>query len=426
MSPHKAGSSTLIFFLCLWTWLFHFQVVRGAEAEASPTELIENGGFVVTSNGSITGELNLHSLFIPASIIKIATSLVALDLLGPSHHYKTEFYLKNRTSLYIKGYGDPFLSSEYIAAIARELNARNIRQVTEIVIDDSSFSVSMPADGSEGSENPYDVPNGAVAVNFNSLSIQVDGDQTVTSGEPQTPLLELTEFLGRQLGPGRHRVNINAFSSNRDINISLRYTGELFAAFLANQGVNVRNNIKSGTVDDNCILIYTFTSPRSVKELVQDCLKFSNNFIANQLFLSCGVALFGYPATWEKGRLALLRVLEERFSISTRDMKIYEGSGLSRRTRVSPFFMLSVLEAFSPYRHLLPQKNKMSIKSGTLTDVFCYGGYFNSRLSSDPFVIMLNQAENNRKLVLKSLFEKHQQTVKSDPSFKIEQPGLRD
>ena len=426
MSPHKAGSSTLIFFLCLWTWLFLFQVAHGVETEPSPAERIENGGFVTTSNGSITGELNLHSLFIPASIIKIATSLVAIDLLGPSHHYKTEFYLKDKTTLYIKGYGDPFLSSEYIAAIARELSVRNIRQVTEIVIDDSSFSVTAPADGSEGSDNPYDVPNGAVAVNFNSLSIQVDKNQTVISGEPQTPLLELTEFLGRQLGPGRHRVNVNAFSSNRSIDNSLRYTGELFAAFLAGQGVTVRNSIKAGRVDDNCILIYTFTSPRSVKELVQDCLKFSNNFIANQLFLSCGVAMFGYPATWEKGRLALLRVLEERFDISSRKMKIYEGSGLSRRTRVSPFFMLSVLEAFIPYRHLLPQENKIRIKSGTLTDVFCYGGYFNSPLSSDPFVIMLNQAQNTRKLVLKSLYEIHQKTMKSDSSFNTEQPGLRD
>ena len=426
MSPHKAGSSTLIFFLCLWTWLFLFQVAHGAETEPSPAERIENGGFVTTSNGSITGELNLHSLFIPASIIKIATSLVAIDLLGPSHHYKTEFYLKDKTTLYIKGYGDPFLSSEYIAAIARELSVRNIRQVTEIVIDDSSFSVTAPADGSEGSDNPYDVPNGAVAVNFNSLSIQVDKNQTVISGEPQTPLLELTEFLGRQLGPGRHRVNVNAFSSNRSIDNSLRYTGELFAAFLAGQGVTVRNSIKAGRVDDNCILIYTFTSPRSVKELVQDCLKFSNNFIANQLFLSCGVAMFGYPATWEKGRLALLRVLEERFDISARKMKIYEGSGLSRRTRVSPFFMLSVLEAFIPYRHLLPQENKIRIKSGTLTDVFCYGGYFNSPRSSDPFVIMLNQAQNTRKLVLKSLYEIHQKTMKSDSSFNTEQPGLRD
>ena len=410
MSPHKAGSSTLIFFLCLWTWLFPFQAARGADAQLLLPELIENGGFVVTSDGSITAELNLQSLFIPASIIKIATSLAALEVLGPSHHFKTEFYLKDKTTLLIKGYGDPFLSSEYIAAIARELRARNIRQVSEIIIDDSSFSLTTPADGSEGSDNPYDVPNGAAAVNFNSLSIQVAADQTITSGEVQTPLLELTRIIGRQLEPGSHRVNVSAFSSNRVADNSLRYTGELFAAFLARQGVGVGGTIKSGRVDDTCVLLYTFTSPKSVAELVEDCLTFSNNFIANQLFLSCGATLFGYPATWEKGRRALRRVLKEHFALSSPEMTIYEGSGLSRNTRVSPLFMLSVLEAFKPYRHLLPQENGISIKSGTLTGVYSYGGYFNSPTSSDPFVIMLNQEVNNRKPVLKYLYEKHRQT----------------
>ncbi len=418
MSPHKAGSSTLISLLCLWTWLFPIQAAHGADSQRLLPELIESGGFGVTSNGSITAELNLHSLFIPASIIKIATSLAALKLLGPSHHFKTEFYLKNKTTLFIKGYGDPFLSSEYIATIARELRARNLRQVTEIIIDGSSFSVTTPADGSEGSDNPYDVPNGAAAVNFNSLSIQVADDQTITSGERQTPLLELTQIIGRQLGPGSHRVNVSAFSSNGGADNSLRYTGELFAAFLAKQGVIVGSVIKSGRVDDTCLLIYTFTSPKSVAELVQDCLKFSNNFIANQLFLSCGAALFGYPATWEKGRRALRRVLREHVARSSPEMTIYEGSGLSRNTRVSPFFMLSVLEAFKPYRRLLPQENQISIKSGTLTGVYSYGGYFNSPTSSDPFVIILNQEVNNRKPVLKYLYEKHRQTVRSNSGLK--------
>ena len=60
--------------------------------------------------------------------------------------------------------------------------------MTEIIIDDSSFSLTTPADGSEGSDNPYDVPNGAAAVNFNSLAIQVAADQTISSGEGQTPV----------------------------------------------------------------------------------------------------------------------------------------------------------------------------------------------------------------------------------------------
>jgi D-alanyl-D-alanine carboxypeptidase/D-alanyl-D-alanine-endopeptidase (penicillin-binding protein 4) len=420
MIPNRARSSTLIFFLCLWAWLFPLQLIHAHEPEQSLAELIRNGGFVVTSKGSINNQLKSHSPFVPASIIKIATSLVALELLGSSYHYTTEFYLKDETKLYIKGYGDPFLSSEYISDIARELRNRNISHIDEIVVDGSSFSIPAPADGTEGTDNPYDVSNSALAVNFNTLSIQVNKDRSVVSGESQTPLLQLTQFIGGQLEPGRHRVNVSAFDTEKSNDNSLRYTGELFAAFLTREGVTVRDNIRSGLVDDSCILIYSFTNPKSVMELVKDCLEFSNNFIANQLFLSCGTALFGYPATWEKGRLVLVRTLEKNFSINCRTMKIREGSGLSRRTRVTPFFMLSVLRAFRPYRLLLPQKNGMNIKSGTLTDVYTYAGYFNSPESSDPFVIMLNQTENSRQRVLESLHQKYRQSMQVTRSSKTE------
>lgn len=410
MIPHRAGSSTLIFFLCLWAWLFPLQLIHAHEPDQSPTELIKNGGFVVTSKGTINNQFNSHSPFVPASIIKIATSLVALELLGSSFHYKTEFFLKDETKLYIKGYGDPFLSSEYISDIARELRNRNISHIDEIVIDGSSFSIPAPADGTEGTDNPYDVPNSALAVNFNTLSIQVNKDRSVVSGEPQTPLLELAQFIGSQLEPGRHRVNVSAFDTYKSDDNSLRYTGELFAAFLTREGVTVRDNIRSGLVDGSCMLIYSFTSPKSVMELVKDCLEFSNNFIANQLFLSCGTALFGYPATWEKGRRAIVQALEKNFSIDCHTIKIQEGSGLSRQTRVTPFFMLTVLHAFRPYRLLLPRKNGMNIKSGTLTDVYTYAGYFNSPESADPFVIMLNQTENSRERVLEALHKNYRQS----------------
>lgn len=408
MKPPRPRSAALIILLCLWAWFFPLLVADGAEAEQSPIKLIENGGFVVTSSGSISSQHNLHSPLIPASIIKIATALTALELLGATHQYKTEFYLRQNTTLVIKGYGDPFLSSEYISDISRALKRLDIKRIDKIVIDGSSFFTPAAADGSEGTDNPYDVSNGAIAVNFNSIAVQVKKDQSVSSGEPQTPLLELTRIIGGHLGPGLHRVNVSAYDTGTQIDNSLRYTAELFAEFLTRQGVRVSNTIEAGRVDDSCTLIYTFTSPKNLVALVRDCLEYSNNFIANQLFLSSGATLFGYPATWEKGRKAMLQVLEKHFGINCDAVKIREGSGLSRQTRITPFFMLSVLRAFSPYRHLLPANDSMSIKSGTLTGVYSYAGYFNSTTAADPFVIMLNQSENNRKLILKSLHKQYQ------------------
>ncbi len=414
MSPIKAGSCAVIFCLCLWTWLFPFRSAHGAEYEQSIGALVDNGGLLFTSGGSIAGRLNSTQSYIPASIIKIATALAALEILGPNYRYKTEFYIRGQTTLYIKGYGDPFLSSEYIADIARILKGRGISRIDKIVIDDSWFSVPTAADGTESTDNPYDVPNGALAVNFNSLSIQVNNDRSVSSGEPQTPLLPLTRIIGGQLEPGRHRVNVGGFASRSIIDNSHRYTAELFAAFLLRAGIDIGAVFESGQVDTSCILIHTFISPRNITDLVRDCLQFSNNFIANQLYLSCGTVLFGPPATWEKGRLALHQVLTERFSIDNRQFQIREGSGISRQTRVTPLFMLAVLEAFKPYRYLLPEKDAMLIKSGTLTGVYCYAGYFITGRSSDPFVIMLNQRHNTRQKVLNSLHTAYLRTKQAN------------
>ncbi len=393
----------MFFCLCSWIWLFPFLAAGDVQHEPAVARFIETGGFISSADGSIAAQLNSDTPYIPASIIKIATALVALEVLGPSFRYKTEFYIRDKTTLYIRGSGDPFLVSEFVAAIARELKDKGIERIDRIVIDDSRFNLPTAADGSTGTDNPYDAPNSALAVNFNSLAIQVNADTGVATGEFQTPLLPLSQAIGRQLPPGQHRVNVSSFASGTTADINHRYVAELFAAFLRKEGLDVGTALQSGTVDTDCVLIYTFINPKSVREIVEDCLKFSNNFIANQLFLSCGAARFGYPATWEKGRQALRQVLTEQFLVEGHGFDIHEGSGLSRRTRVTPRFMMAVLEAFKPYRHLLPGKETMLIKSGTLTDVYCYAGYFNSRHASDPFVIMLNQPQNTRQIVLEAL-----------------------
>ena len=415
MNPIKAGSCTLIFCLCLWTWLVPSRSAHGAENVHSIDALVENGGFLFTSGGSIAGRLNSTDSFIPASIIKIATALAALEVLGPNYRYKTEFYLRDETALYIKGYGDPFLTSEYIADIARTLKDQGISRIDKIVVDGSWFSVPATAEGTGRSDNPYDVPNGALAVNFNTLSIQVNRDRSVSSGEPQTPVLPLTRMIGGQLEPGRHRVNVSSFASRSTIDSSQRYAAELFAAFLRRAGVTVGTAFESGQIDTSCILVHTFISPRNMTELVRDCLHYSNNFIANQLYLSCGNALFDHPATWDKARRALHQVLTERFFLDDREFDIHEGSGLSRQTRVTPLFMLALLEAFTPYRHLLPEQDGILLKSGTLTGVYCYAGYFITGRSSDPFVIMLNQRQNTRQSILEALHSAYLRPQKANP-----------
>ena len=88
-------------------------------------------------------------------------------------------------------------------------------------------------------------------------------------------------------------------------------------------------------------------------------LRYSNNFIANQLFLTLGAQTSGYPATIEAARAALQQQLAElygdSFGSDPQSLLMLEGSGLSRTQRISAAGMMRILEVFKPYFDLLEE-----------------------------------------------------------------------
>src|SRR5471032_1400243 len=73
----------------------------------------------------------------PASTMKLVTTYAALEMLGPNHQWKTEFYTDGTLSggvlhgnLYLKGGGDPKLNMEKLWLLMRDLRANGVQQVT--------------------------------------------------------------------------------------------------------------------------------------------------------------------------------------------------------------------------------------------------------------------------------------------------------
>ncbi|MDA8165249.1 MAG: D-alanyl-D-alanine carboxypeptidase, partial [Desulfobacteraceae bacterium] len=85
-----------------------------------------------------------------------------------------------------------------------------------------------------------------------------------------------------------------------------------------------------------------------------------------------------------------------RIGLADEQVRVEEGSGLSRRNRITPRAMLRLLTAFKPYAGLLPTKHGMLLKSGTLTGVYAYAGYLQGKDGLDEIVLILNQEQNNR------------------------------
>ena len=137
--------------------------------------------------------------------------------------------------------------------------------------------------------------------------------------------------------------------------------------------------------------------------MVRACMKYSNNYIANQLFLACGAVSYGYPASWEKSRRLFRSYGRDRLGLSAKEFHMEEGSGLSRKNKISPAGMLTAVELFQPYMELLNHEGDIYLKSGSLSNVFSYAGFFVHQDKLLPFVIMLNQKENNRVRLLKAL-----------------------
>ncbi|MBW2063165.1 MAG: D-alanyl-D-alanine carboxypeptidase [Deltaproteobacteria bacterium] len=328
--------------------------------------------------------LNPDKPLIPASILKIVTSAAALNFLGPDYRFITEFRLSPDNDLYVVGRGDPYLVSEELALIAERLKSKGLKSIRHIFLDNTYFSPGLILHGTSRSLNPYDAYNGALCVNFNTIFVRIDKLGHVSSAEPQTPLTDFARKIALKSGlKGKVRLNL---SDNPEI-VPL-YTGHLLKAFLKKADLKVRGRVSRSAIDSTTVpLFYKHRSRKLLTWLVKTMLKYSNNFMANQIFLTMGAERYGPPADVHKSRQLISKYLT---AIGLPLLHIEEGSGLSRRTRITAAQMITVLNRFRPYRSLLQFEQGVWFKTGTLKDVKSMAGYL-SREKREPlaFVIIL-------------------------------------
>src|SRR5712691_6389247 len=164
---------------------------------------------VMDANGNELVAQNADAPFVPASVTKIVTAWLAMEVLGGDYRFETKFYLDDKRMLYVRGGGDPFLISEELEPLATELVAAIGKEpITGIVLDASYYPSDLRIPGIEDTAEAYDALNSALAVNFNTISAVRSG-KTVRSAEQQTPItpLAISEFQAR--GPqGRGRISL--------------------------------------------------------------------------------------------------------------------------------------------------------------------------------------------------------------------------
>ncbi|MFN2358853.1 MAG: D-alanyl-D-alanine carboxypeptidase/D-alanyl-D-alanine-endopeptidase, partial [Desulfotignum sp.] len=364
----------------------------------------KNAGILVTDDqGHVLLSQNMDTPMVPASTLKILTSLAALTHFGPDFRFTTlAAHDPDTHTLYVKGHGDPLFVSEAILEFCRQVVEKTgITQIAKIVVDQSFFAADIHIPGTGRSLNPYDATTGALCANFNTIHFTRDNAaQTYVSAEPQTPLLDIFTETIQKTGLQKGRILL-------DKQVRPLYPGLLMAHFFNTLGVAVTGPVEQGPflgqqdqkndapqnpdadadADAAKMDILTITSPYCLEQVVQKLLKHSNNFMANQVMLALGADRFGPPATLDKGAQVLQQFAAQH--LGWEKIRLVEGSGLSRKNRVTPAQMGKLLQAFMPHHSLLARTPTQYYKTGTLSGIRTRAGYF---LGTDnrlyPFVIL--------------------------------------
>src|SRR5215203_6862172 len=374
--------------------LLPVQALAGAKEKLTalaPSGLV----LVLDAQGNELVAQNADRPFVPASVAKIVTAWLAIEVLGADYRFKTRFYLDGNRVLYVRGGGDPFLISEELAQLASALVGIMGKQpLSDVVLDASYYPSEIRIPGIENTDEAYDALNSALAVNFNTIHAVRKG-KTVQSAEKQTPItpLAISQFQARG-SQGRSRISLT-----QEPAVGLRYAGELIAASIEGASGSVKGQISTGAVPKGLEPVYVHLQSRSLSKILAELLLASNNYIANQVFLEMGAHRFGAPVSLEKSRRVANEILVPHGLAEA--IQLEEGSGISRGNRFTARGLAQVLHLFHPHANLLRGGDGTLFKTGTFSGVRTLAGYADtSRHGRVRFVIALTSNDSGMRFRL--------------------------
>ena len=304
----------------------------------------------------------------PASVMKLVTTYAALDLLGPAWTWKTTVWTDAAAvngvlsgNLYIKGSGDPRFAIEHLSGLLRQLRVRGIQHIAgDVLLDRSVFNVpsSDPGAFDDKPMRPYNVGPDGLLINFRALRFTLIAD----NGKPRVLMESPSDGLRLD---NQLRTSEGACGNNWKDLISLRLipensgnrlefsgtyaaqcgekplnlsplpaeaqTSGLIRALWKELGGSIGGQVRAGALVSGSRLLVQHDSP-PLADAVRDINKFSNNVMAQQVFLTIGNDTA--PATAERAKQRISDWLSLR-GLRFNELVLDNGSGLSRSERIS-------------------------------------------------------------------------------------------
>lgn len=399
------------------------------------------------SNGAPVVSVRATEPVNPASVIKLVTTYAAVDLLGPAFRWRTGFYADGpvadgvlRGNLYIQGGGDPKWVMERIVDALAAIRAQGVTVVRgDLVLDQGAFQLPWVDPGAFDGEHlrPYNATPEALLVNFKSLvlglvpdaeagvarvtvepplaGVQVDATVPLTRGpcaDWRTALQARLDDPNRVQFSGSYSVRCGERSWPVAYVAPEQFAPRALEGLWRSSGGLLTGEVRLGSVPVGARLLHEAWS-LPLNDIVDDVNRFSNNVMAQQVFLTLGrlpAAVVGVqvagqlvvPATPEGARERMAQWWHARLGPRWPAPVLVNGSGLSRDERITGESLLALLRhavkhpdgaawvqslpvagvdgtaARMGARGILKQAlGNARIKTGSLRDVVSVAGYVN-------------------------------------------------
>ncbi len=454
MPPHASASSVLAAMLLASA----AAVSAAASSDPSPLERVlasspalkgqKVGIYAVRSrDGVVAAAVAPDEALIPASTVKILTAACALERLGPAFRIRTLVLADAvpdvtgavQGALYFRGGGDPELRPEDLWGLVADLAAGGVRQVDgDVVLDDSLFEPpGRPAGWPPPmtSPAPYDSPQGALALAWNSIQILLYPGSRIgdTARWETAPLSDLARVTGAVTTARRNAVNYSleaapdgppavrvagTVARGRAPAAEWVHLGDPTSAFggviqrlLRAAGVSVRGVVRRGVAPSAAIVLLEHES-LPLARVLAPIVKNSSNFGAEMVTRLLAAGDGETPATTAAG-VQRITACAAAWEAPLDGARLVDGSGYSRSDRLSARTLVQVLKAAdanpswgadfraslsragedgSLRRRLRDFSGRLLGKTGSLEGVAALAGFLTARRGGEfAFAILLNR-----------------------------------
>lgn len=340
--------------------------------------------------------------FNPASLIKIITSFIALEKLGPNYKWRSDFYYTGEVKEHILqgdiifvGRGDASFSIDNLESLIREIQKKGIKKIEGNLILNKSYFGKIPdvIDFDDDPMRAYNVLPNAISIQSNTINFKfTPQDKRVKiDAKPNLKYLKIKNNLkvsekncvSWKQALDYQKANsimddtiiFQGYMSNKcskkEIDLSVidnsRYFYEAFKYLWVQNGGDFSGGY---WVNDNERLEGELLSShlsRPLGVLVRDMNKHSLNLMSRNLMLTVMAEDLKIKATEDDVNRFVLDWLGNH-DIVTNNIFIENGAGLSRRTSINAESLLEIMDKIYEHPYMPEILSSFSIlnEDGTL------------------------------------------------------------